>query len=433
MSLFVVPENAGAEEEVLGSCRRDPRLILQVSLTEEDFVTVLHGRVFKTMKEMGEGVTITRVHDKLKSDELYVDRGEVWLKEIEFNAHPSALRYNIDLLKENTRKRTLLDISSCMQQDISEGADSIAVLGDLRESILRLQREMDPDEVDVPALVKEIVGTIEKVSILGDMETGIATGFLAFDAGGGLETGLHSIHGMSGVGKTALATNIDINVLHRYVENHVLHYSFEGSPRSIIKRMLSRQSKIKFQALRRNGATQEQILELRKLIGSSMWPRLHIIENTKYAMVSRLIAHAEATALKNHVGLVVVDHLQLLETGGRQQNRHLEVSKITRDLSFLAKRLDVPVIVLSQVNEEGEAKESRDVKAHSTCYFSLARGREPENMGELVPIKVSCLKGRDTGVWVKWLEFDGDYMVFRDCEKPDWIEEKKSKRIKGNL
>ena len=163
--------------------------------------------------------------------------------------------------------------------------------------------------------------------------------------------------------------------------------------------------------------------------------QLIIIDKPKYKYVEDFAAFCESIALRNKISLVVADHIQLMRTRERINTRKDRVDAVSEKLQDLAKNLNVPVLVLCQLNREiektrdGKAyprldhmKESGDLEQNADNVWGLWRADKGDEMARL-----EGLKGRDVGTWVTWLRFDRYIQRFYDTEEQYEIPAKVTK------
>ncbi|MFQ5765699.1 MAG: replicative DNA helicase, partial [Rhodospirillales bacterium] len=195
---------------------------------------------------------------------------------------------------------------------------------------------------------------------------GVATGFSDLDK---LLGGLHAsdlviLAGRPAMGKTAMATNIAYNAAYtfRHTEGRegavVGFFSLEMSAEQLASRILSEQSNISSDRMRKGELSNDEFARL--AAASQTLHQIPIfIDDTPALTVSALRTRARRLKRQHHLGLIVVDYLQLISAVGMSRNdgRVQEVSEITRGLKTLAKELDVPVLALSQLSRAVEQRE----------------------------------------------------------------------------
>jgi replicative DNA helicase len=200
---------------------------------------------------------------------------------------------------------------------------------------------------------------------------GLSTGLIDLDnmLGGLQATDLIILAGRPGMGKTALATNIaHFNAQRRRLAMNsrdgwsdraedgaiVYFFSLEMSREQLALRVLAEASGIPSDIYRRGTATDHQMRLLMEAQSSIKDGKLYI-DDTGGLSLARLAARARRAKRRHDIGLIVVDYLQLLAGSGRE-NRVQDVTEITVGLKALAKELEVPIIALSQLSRQVEAR-----------------------------------------------------------------------------
>jgi len=167
------------------------------------------------------------------------------------------------------------------------------------------------------------------------------------------------------MGKTSLATNIAFNVAKNAHENEdidssVLFFSLEMSSQQLATRILSEQSKISSNEIRKGNLSENDVDSLvnvsKKIIEIPLF-----IDDTPAINIATLSSRARRLKRKHGLGLIVVDYLQLLRPAkiSRNESRVLEISEITQGLKALAKEMNIPIIALSQLSRQVEQREDK--------------------------------------------------------------------------
>ncbi len=203
--------------------------------------------------------------------------------------------------------------------------------------------------------------------------TGVTTGLDDLDKklGGLHPSDLVILAGRPSMGKTALATKIAFNAASAYKEKRnedntieviegakVAFFSLEMSAEQLATRLLSEETEIASDRIRRGDVRQEDFAKFVEV--SQVLARLPLfIDDTPALSVSALRTRARRLQRTHGLGLIVIDYLQLLSAspGPAPENRVQEISAITRALKALAKELNVPVLALSQLSRQVEQRE----------------------------------------------------------------------------
>ncbi len=196
---------------------------------------------------------------------------------------------------------------------------------------------------------------------------GVTTGFIDLDKrlGGLRNSDLLILAGRPAMGKTALATNIAFNAAFSFFKNPiegapVAFFSLEMSAEQLATRILSSESKMSSSSLRQARINEGDFINLVG-VSKSLYPVPLFIDDTPGLTVMSLRNRARRLKRQYDIGLIVIDYLQLLESGNRRSgdNRVQEISEITRSLKGIARELNVPVLVLSQLSRAVEQREDK--------------------------------------------------------------------------
>jgi replicative DNA helicase len=205
--------------------------------------------------------------------------------------------------------------------------------------------------------------------------SGLSTGLADLDAKlGGLQSSdLVILAGRPSMGKTALATNLAYNIARAHrtekqpdgtektVDGGVVgFFSLEMSAEQLATRILSEQSEISSEKIRRGMISEDQFRRLVQ-VSQEMAQLPLFIDQTGGISVAQLAARARRLKRQRGLGLLVVDYLQLLSGSSRRasEGRVQEVSEITTGLKALAKELNVPILALSQLSRAVEQREDK--------------------------------------------------------------------------
>ena len=195
----------------------------------------------------------------------------------------------------------------------------------------------------------------------GAMLSGISTGFYDLDnRTGGLNPGdLIVVAGRPSMGKSALAINIAYQVAKTSRAkggSAVALFSLEMSPKQIADRILSDQSEISLDRLRCGHISEEEFVRI--VSCSTEIASLPIYVSSDAGLTIQNIAEqARELHSEKSLALIVVDYLQLVEVASREgEHRFLEIAEITAGLKKLARQLQVPIVVVSQIARSAEAR-----------------------------------------------------------------------------
>lgn len=255
---------------------------------------------------------------------------------------------------------------------------------------------------------------------------GLKTGFSRLDRmlSGLNKSDLILIAARPGVGKSSFVMNIAMNVAKKYPDKEVAVFSLEMSNEQLILRLLSSEARIHNEKLRNGSLTPEEWVNLASTADILSKTNLYFDDN---AGMTATEMKAKLMRMK-HLGLVVIDYLQLMSSGGRVENRVQEISKITRTLKIMAKELNVPVLLLSQLNRGAEQRtdhrpmlsdlrDSGSIEQDADIVLFLTRkdyyNQDAEDRGEALCIVAKNRHGSTGDIDLRWI---GEFTRFEDVE-----------------
>jgi len=127
--------------------------------------------------------------------------------------------------------------------------------------------------------------------------------------------------------------------------------------------------------------------------------------------IVEVVSRVRLLKVRHNIGLVVVDYLQLVSLGAKETSREREIAEISRRLRLLALELKIPVVALSQLNDEGRLRESRAI-GHDADTVIHIEDSDSENAFERNIVLKKNRNGQ-RGETVK-LNFYGEFMTFED-------------------
>ena len=369
-----MPSNIEAEQAVLGSLLLSKEKYPEVDalINSSDFESEAHREIYdciKTLADEGKGIDHITVSKQLdRKNSLQRVGGVDYLKELQ-KVPVSALAADsyATLVKDQSIDRNLKNVLQELikTSDDPQGKTSDEILNEAEAKIFELSENRTKN--DSLKRIEEFVGsTLDKLEELSKKQgelIGLSSGFKAVD---GVTQGLQNedlivIAGRPSMGKTSLAMNIAENIA-KNDDGCVLVFSLEMSSESLTSRMLSSMAGISQQSFKSANLTDRQwektIQQAKKLEKMN----IHIDDKPN---ISPMEIRAKARRLAKQyrknggVSLVVIDYIQLMQMPGRTENRVNELSDISRSLKYLAKEVNAPVIVLSQLNRAVEQRPNK--------------------------------------------------------------------------
>jgi replicative DNA helicase len=371
-----IPANPAAERAVLGAILADSTCFFRVVnlIAADDFFTDAHRAVFKAFSDLAgdnREIDLLTTTDQLEHNgDLPKTGGLGYLAGLgESLPDVGNVEHYAEIVRERSVKRQLLKVSQeLLAACAREEGRALDALDSAEAQILSIaDRAMRGGLLKVGDMVHREVEHIEKIAHSSAPFTGLETGYYRLDE---LTSGLQKqdliiLAARPGVGKTALALNIAANCAIRHAKN-VAVFSLEMSSSALVRRLLAAEGRINMRRLTR-GLLRKTGDPTDPYGGTSDWQRLAEstdrladaplwIDDTAGLSVLELRGKCRRHLMEHGLDLVVVDYLQLMASGAQYENRTQEVSAISRGLKAVAKQLDVPMLVLSQLSRNPERR-----------------------------------------------------------------------------
>lgn len=357
-----MPFNLDAEQSVLGAVLLDAEclsVVAEILPRAEYFYAVNNQLIYGAMLEMytlGQPVDFVTVLEKLREDpDFDREAGRVYLVQLaQLVPSISNVETYAQIVRDKYDVRALMQAVRGILDDASAGTEEASLLLDSAEQ--RIYEIRQGKRVQGLQPVREILlETFDRLDMLNspdrDKYRGIPTGIGLLDS---TITGLNRsdlivLAARPGVGKTSFGLNI---ARHAAVtsKRRVAFFSLEMSREQLASRLLSTEASVEGTKLRSGDLNEDEwtrVIEAGDILGKA---ELYF-DDAPGITVPQM--KAKVRRLKN-VDLVIVDYLQLMSGGKRNDNRVNEISDITRNLKIMAKELDVPVIAMSQLRRPTE-------------------------------------------------------------------------------
>jgi len=362
-----MPESLPSEAAVLGSMIVDPRCIGDVIelLDRNSFYHTEHQTIFDAIislyeKNRGEGIDGLLVRNELESKgQLEGVGGLDYLRRM-METVPSAasVMYYAEIVREKMLLReTIAAASDILNDAYDESGSAVEKLDEAERRIFSVtDKRITSAASSLKDLVTQAYELIEKRE--GSHVTGSPTGYYELDdMTCGLQKGeMIIVAGRPSMGKTALALNIaeHIGIIEKIP---LIIFSLEMGKQQLAERFLCSYSGVDSQLVRKGMLNTEHYQQLVKACGVISEAPIFIDDTSA---LSPLEMRAKSRRLKRQhdIQCIMIDYLQLMHLGaGRVESRQQEIGTISRYLKSLARELDVPVVVLSQLNRAAEGRE----------------------------------------------------------------------------
>ncbi len=362
-----LPANIDAERFLLGSILLDDSRFLDIAgtLGMEDFALEKHRRIYFRMLELHErGERVDRVtvaNELMRFNELESVDGLGYLVSLdEGMPHiPNLEGYVRIILDKSALRRIAMSAQHMMNRALMGEEDPAAILASAEESFLSMGDTSRGDKGLMTPLevIQGLEGGLNSFLDPSKRVKGISTGFTKFDEmTGGMHGGeLIILAARPSMGKTAFALNIAWHVATKLFEP-VAIFSLEMGRESLLTRMLCAATRVDSHRFRTGYLNAQERQKLRDGATQMVEAPIHIDDSAGVHLMDMHAKLRKMTQSGHKPGLVVIDYLQLMSTKGRSENRNQEVSQISRGLKLMAKEMDCPFLVLSQLSRAAETR-----------------------------------------------------------------------------
>jgi len=360
-----LPHNLEAERSVLGAIlvHNDAFNTAAQVIDSRDFYRDAHRRIFDrmvTLSERGDAIDFITLKEELsRGGELDAAGGPAYVASL-VDGVPRAtnVEYYARIVKEKATLRNLIYAANKIVANAYEAEQESDLILDEAESLIFAVADdrLKAGFVPMRTLVNESFPKIEQLFEHKRLVTGVPTGFVDLDEmTRGFQGGdLIIIAARPSMGKTSLVLNI---AQHVAVQPQMVvgFFSLEMSKESLFIRLLTSEAQIDSHRLmsghiaERDYGRISQALERLSSMGL-------FIDDTANVGVLEMRAKSRRLQSEHGLSLLVVDYIQLMSARGRYENRTLELASISRSMKGLAKELNVPIVVLSQLSRAPESR-----------------------------------------------------------------------------
>ncbi|MCA9581638.1 MAG: replicative DNA helicase, partial [Myxococcales bacterium] len=365
-----VPPNAlEAERSVLGGVllENDAMNVVLEELSREDFYSEGNATIFDSLSSLfreGQPMDTVTLRETLVSrGKLQAVGGDEYLLKLT-NTIPTVanIQAHAKIVREKAVIRRL--ISSC-HEIAAKGYGDYGEMEEFLDSAERAVFDVAKARARSPyEHIKDVVlrtfTEIHQAAERGDRITGLPTGFRDLDdKTAGMHPGdLIIVAGRPGMGKTAFAMNVGMNAC-VLTKQPVAVFSLEMPKEQLVRRLLCSEAKVDGNRMRSGQLWREDWPKLARAAGTLSELPLYIDDTPALSMME-LRAKTRRIKSEHGLGLIIVDYLQLMRSGSRNDSREQEISEISRSLKALAKELGIPIISLSQLNRGVESRGNKD-------------------------------------------------------------------------
>ncbi|CEP68963.1 DNA helicase, DnaB type [Moorella glycerini] len=363
----VPPQSLEAEQSVLGAIMLDREALLSVLeiLKVEDFYREAHRLIYRAildLNERGEAVDLLTVTEELRRQgQLEVAGGAAYLTSLTGDV-PSVANagYYARLVAEKATLRALVQAAGRITElALSEAGEVDQILDEAERLIFEVAGgRRRSGFVPIKEVLLQTFEQLERLSAHKGEVTGVPTFHDLDRLLSGLQpSDLIICAARPGMGKTSFCLNIAQQVAVKQ-KLPVAIFSLEMSREQVVQRMLAAEAMVEQHRLRTGFLTEDDWARLVNAAGILGEAPIYI-DDTPALSALEVRAKARRLQSESGLGLVVVDYLQLMQAHRRVDSRQQEIALISRAMKALARELNVPVLVLSQLNRGVEQRQDK--------------------------------------------------------------------------
>ncbi|MDD2217579.1 MAG: replicative DNA helicase [Eubacteriales bacterium] len=365
----IPPHNNDAERSVLGAAMLSKDALFDViqEVRPADFYDSKHKEIFRAISDLcrrnSPVDTLTVSEELKKSNTLELSGGRAYIAELSADVPSTANASSYaKIVVEKAMLRKLIGAAGeITQESYTEKMEPEDILDFAERKVFEIAQSRQAK--DIIPLKQVLLENIELIDKAGSMEgdiTGISTGFRDLDSktSGLQRSDLIILAARPAMGKTAFALNIAQNAALKSNAN-VLIFSMEMPKEQLGQRLLSMESRIDIQKLKTGQLNRSDWDDLN--IALDTLSRANIfIDDTPGISIMEIKNKCRRVKAEHGLDLVILDYLQLMSYDGKADSRQQEISTLSRFLKLLAREIDCPVMVLSQLSRAPEMRSNHE-------------------------------------------------------------------------
>ena len=423
-----IPFSEDAEKSVLGSMMLSAEAVDLASeaLNTEDFYIPKHRQIFAAMLDInarnGAVDVVTLLEELERRGTADSSGGIEYLTELSIFT-PSAANVSnyIKIVEERSIMRRLMHAGTAITRDAMQVSKSVeAMLDDAERRIFNIAMHNNEDTLtQIRPVVYESYQRINTLINLKGKLTGVPTGYTDLDSmtSGLQKSDLIIIAARPSQGKTALGLNIAAHAAIREGKT-VAIFSLEMSKEQLVMRLFASEARVNMQNVNHGTPSSQELLKLAEanltLANANMY-----IDDRSNISVAEIRSKCRRLKARNGLDMIVIDYLQLMKTPNGSDNRVQEVSELTRSLKILARELNVPIVLLSQLSRKAaerkpamsDLRESGAIEQDADIIIMIYRdpSRTDDNSAEIIVAKNR--NGPVDSIFLTWI---GEYTRFEN-------------------
>ena len=366
--LKAMPQSQEAEQALLGSLLIDNEVAFNVlsSIAPTDFYFEANALIYECMQKIfraNKPIDYITLVDELENSNLLASIGGIEYITTLTNIVPSAVNYGsyLDIVKRTSILRQLISISKDIAEKAYDNPTKDEAIGYAEKLIYDLAQNEDTSDLEhIASSLKNVIDRFDRITKDKSMSKGILTGITELDniTNGLQNSDLILIAARPGVGKTSLAMNIVNNAAIKGGAS-VAVFNLEMPRVQLAQRSIC---SLAFVSMEKALKGELNVQEWKALWAAS--DKLNkakiFVDDSSLNTPVDILSKCRRLKAEHGLDLVMIDYLQLMSSGGKSKdNRQQEVADMSRGLKIMARELNVPVIVLSQLSRAVESRQGK--------------------------------------------------------------------------
>lgn len=363
----IPPHNLEAEKSVIGAAMLDKEVVFDVLevVRAEDFYSKANREIFTVITDLQRSSTpvdVLTVTDELKKRKmLEAVGGRVYVAQLSADV-PSvsnAVEYAKIVAEKAVLRRLIGTADEIAKKGYEESENTLDILEYAEKGIFEIAKSKQHSEM---AKISEIILTnFEEISVRSQSQggiTGVPSGLIDLDRklSGFQKSDMVVLAARPSMGKTAFALNVALNAALK-ADAKVLIFSLEMAKEQLSQRLLSMEARVESQKMSTGDVDMSDWDKMSAALDSFNKMSIYI-DDTPGINLMEIKNKCRRMKAETGLDMIILDYLQLMEGEKRSDNRQQEITSLSRGMKLLAREMECPVIVLSQLSRAPDQREN---------------------------------------------------------------------------
>ena len=363
----IPPHNLEAEKSVIGAAMLDKEVVFDVLevVRAEDFYSKANREIFTVITDLQRSSTpvdVLTVTDELKKRKmLEAVGGRVYVAQLSADV-PSvsnAVEYAKIVAEKAVLRRLIGTADEIAKRGYEESENTLDILEYAEKGIFEIAKSKQHSEM---AKISEIILTnFEEISVRSQSQggiTGVPSGLIDLDRklSGFQKSDMVVLAARPSMGKTAFALNVALNAALK-ADAKVLIFSLEMAKEQLSQRLLSMEARVESQKMSTGDVDMSDWDKMSAALDSFNKMSIYI-DDTPGIKLMEIKNKCRRMKAETGLDMIILDYLQLMEGEKRSDNRQQEITSLSRGMKLLAREMECPVIVLSQLSRAPDQREN---------------------------------------------------------------------------